>query len=910
MVVQLNVLHWRTNKLSICNYLRRRTPDLVLLNSTGSSDDDIIRVPGYVVYQRNISGGMHDGSAICVKTGVKHRQMCNILSEDFLMVGVESAYEEICIATTYLPPRRIPAELYPDLLRIAGMHQPAYVLADLNARHRRIGGAGANLQGKCVSQLLALGRLRHLGPDFNTYFLGTKSGKPDVVLSNRYAHHNIRLEPGEVTSSDHIPIEMRVSSSPIQIPIRPRKATGKANWQQFSTLCQELVVGDLVGCDRKGVDGRIGGFLQQMARIVDKVTPVIRYRTLPSSEVTPEVVALMQQLHELYMKVSDGTASRAETLVFQSSRAELRRLLIDGKRRMWDATMAMASLGPPKKFWRTVKRYMGECVAPQIRGALKDCHGTEVSGDREVAEAFSTKLRSQCSISDVENRAFSADFQDRIESSFLRRRDALVVPARVTGGCNEISEGELRLYVSELRKGAPGESGVTKRYLENMPHSTMEAFRRLLNGALEIGHFPLGFKHAKVRMIPKGAKTASVADFRPISLLEVFGKLFERALRRRLLTAMEEGDVLSDMQFGFRTKRGTEMAIALVYETIAQKLSSGKRVNLVLRDVKSAFDKVWHVGLKYKVLKLPLMDNIKGALCSFLDDRTLEVWWGTARGGLVPLEAGTPQGAVLSPTLYNLYVAKMPRGDGVGMNVVYADDVSQVIWGNTPDGLRASTSKHIRRVNKFERSWKIQTNVVKFKVVSIGHRDPRPIIVSPNLSIPLVRTGMMLGMKIASTGLSKHVGWRCSMAEARAREISKFGQLSRDRKQLLYNAVVRSVLTYPAIPLNAVNRRGMSRMQLLQNRGVRFVCGGRRNDRVRTASYHGRINQKAVNSFLFDRGLDIWKKLRPNMCPEVDRLYEGVRAGLRTDNNRGFPSSLQKYMDWFSSGRPPEPCYS
>ena len=91
--------------------------------------------------------------------------------------------------------------------------------------------------------------------------------------------------------------------------------------------------------------------------------------------------------------------------------------------------------------------------------------------------------------------------------------------------------------------------------------------------------------------------------------------------------------------------------IAITTETLVIHQASGHRCNIVLRDVSKAFDKVWHLGLKYKVLHLRLSGPVECLLCDFLDDRTARVKIGSHVGCPFPLETGVPQDSVLSLTL-------------------------------------------------------------------------------------------------------------------------------------------------------------------------------------------------------------------------------------------------------------------
>ena len=137
------------------------------------------------------------------------------------------------------------------------------------------------------------------------------------------------------------------------------------------------------------------------------------------------------------------------------------------------------------------------------------------------------------------------------------------------------------------------------------------------NVALVLEYFPGRFKHAQVVMIPKKPKAATVNDYRPISIQKVPRKVLERLLNDRGQQYMEENNVFQDEQFGFRRHRGTQQAITMAHETIAQKITKRHEVRVVFRDVKAAFDQVWSTRIRVKLARTGLPPRI---IIIFLND--------------------------------------------------------------------------------------------------------------------------------------------------------------------------------------------------------------------------------------------------------------------------------------------------
>ncbi len=145
----------------------------------------------------------------------------------------------------------------------------------------------------------------------------------------------------------------------------------------------------------------------------------------------------------------------------------------------------------------------------------------------------------------------------------------------------------------------------------------MEQLTNLYNACYSAGYFPQVFKKATIKFIPKDNKSPiQPINYRPVSLLEVPGKLYDRIILGRLNIYLTENNIIKG-KHGFRVNKGTTTAISKTYETIANALADKQHVYVVLRDVAKAFDKVWHNGLMYKLLRLKLPPILEKTLCNF-----------------------------------------------------------------------------------------------------------------------------------------------------------------------------------------------------------------------------------------------------------------------------------------------------
>ena len=264
-----------------------------------------------------------------------------------------------------------------------------------------------------------------------------------------------------------------------------------------------------------------------------------------------------------------------------------------------------------------------------------------------------------------------------------------------------------------MKHKAPGPNKLTANQLKNHPPNMTNFLTEIFNHSLSAGYFANSYKHATMTLIPKaGTSGTAVKDKRPISLLNVDGKLLDKILNKRLYTFLEENNLQNERQHGFRYNRGTQTAILTLHETISKHLSLKQKVDIACRDVTKAFDKIWHTGLKYKITELGLHSCCEKTLSNYLTNTMASIKIGHISGPKFKLESGVPQAACLSPTLFNIYVKDIPEPLVDTDYLQYADDITQIIALPANPRAIANNTKHaIEQINSYENKWKIQTNI-------------------------------------------------------------------------------------------------------------------------------------------------------------------------------------------------------
>ena len=181
-------------------------------------------------------------------------------------------------------------------------------------------------------------------------------------------------------------------------------------------------------------------------------------------------------------------------------------------------------------------------------------------------------------------------------------------------------------------------------FLKNLPYNYVsKVLSCLVNRAIDTG-VPTEWKEATIRMLPKISGILKDPDkYRPISLLSCLGKLIERVIKNRLNKFLEDSKILVKQQSGFRNNKGTADNLLFFTQKISETLNKGKKACGIFFDISKAFDKVWHKGLIYKLIKMRVPSYILKYLIDFLKDRKFRVSIGDTLSELYNILCSVPQ---------------------------------------------------------------------------------------------------------------------------------------------------------------------------------------------------------------------------------------------------------------------------
>ena len=249
-----------------------------------------------------------------------------------------------------------------------------------------------------------------------------------------------------------------------------------------------------------------------------------------------------------------------------------------------------------------------------------------------------------------------------------------------------------------------------------------EALTFLFNKSLNDGEFPQVWKLAHVTPIYKlkGEKT-DCSNYRPISLLSCVGKVLEKCIQKYLLQYLNQNNIITPAQSGFRQGDSTIYQLLNMYDDFSSALDKRIPTQAIFFDISKAFDRVWHRGLIHKLNSVGIRGNILNWIKSYLSDRKQAVVVKGEASPFLPVTAGVPQGSVLGPLFFLVYI------NDITLNLestikLFADDTSAYLSLDNDIQREEILNSDLNKISNWATTWKVKFSAPKTDLLNISRR--------------------------------------------------------------------------------------------------------------------------------------------------------------------------------------------
>lgn len=280
--------------------------------------------------------------------------------------------------------------------------------------------------------------------------------------------------------------------------------------------------------------------------------------------------------------------------------------------------------------------------------------------------------------------------------------------------CDEVNS----ILMSLKNDSAPGWDNIHTVFLKKAKYLIVPIITHLTNLCFETGKFPTALKKSIITPVLKGGDREEVSNYRPISVLPAISKVLEKLLNTRLLKYLKKYNIISKSQFGFQQGKSTEDAVSALSSLVVEQLDKSKKCLGVFLDLKKAFDTVSVPILLRKLESIGIRGTSLDLFQSYLTNRVQKVKIGKVLSEEAEISYGVPQGSVLGPTLFLIYVndlcnAKIPHAQLFS----YADDTAVIFTADTWESVKDHTERGLSQIAKWLRFNLLTLNIQKTKFV-------------------------------------------------------------------------------------------------------------------------------------------------------------------------------------------------
>ena len=470
-----------------------------------------------------------------------------------------------------------------------------------------------------------------------------------------------------------------------------------------------------------------------------------------------------------------------------------------------------------KQTWKVIKKLLSQSPRVKriknimINGNIKDDSSDIVNGFSDYFAGIAKSLDSKIPRTNQSPLVYVSI--NRMSSFFI----------------NSVSSREISQIILGLKNASGNTNEIPVRLLKHVHSLLSVPVAKLVNKSFLSGVFPSALKVARVVPIFKSGDSQCVSNYRPISVLPLFSKIIERCMAQRLLAFIRKFNIITPDQFGFLKGKSTTDAFIKLTEYIYSCLNNKQHSRGIFIDLRKAFDTVNHEVLvkkleMYGVRGLPLL-----WFNSYLRDRKQSVSINGHCSSEETISVGVPQGSILGPILFLLYINDISNVSNLFSVILYADDTTLLANNSDYATLMRDINNELPKLQEWLNANRLSLNLDKTFTLLFSNRyadiDPELMVIYSNEAVKFKDKGEFLGLtiddnlrfnthiQVISNKISKSVGIFYRLRHCVPRRV----HLN------LYYTMVYPYLLYGNIVWGGTSVQHIRSLQLLQKKIVRII---------------------------------------------------------------------------------------
>ena len=443
---------------------------------------------------------------------------------------------------------------------------------------------------------------------------------------------------------------------------------------------------------------------------------------------------------------------------------------------------------------------------------------------------------------------------------------------------------EVMSVIQKLKpKSSAGYDEISPKLIKSHEIIIAELLSHIANISFTTGIFPDHMKIAKVIPIYKSKDDKIISNYRPISLLPSFSKIFERLVYNRLYKYFNNNKLLTNSQFGFQKGVSTDTAILDLQNRIVEKLNGGEWCIGIFLDLSKAFDTLDHNILLQKLSIYGIRGVTLDWFRSYLTSRKQYTEYRSVASQQNSILCGVPQGSILGPLLFLIYVNDIVKCCNNCTPVLFADDTNLIFSHKNLNQLYVQTNIELNNICNWFKCNKLSINIEKTKFLLF---KPQSRALSQNSTLTIEIDGKQIEqvseIKFLGVYIDQQLSWKFHICQKNNQLSRNIGVLSRLKKmipcnilQILYHSIIMPHLTYGVIAWGNTCKKEMKRMFTLQKKAVRIIHKAKFNSH--TSPLFIKTNSLTLEDLYVQHCCKIvHKKINKTLHPNISNLLATV----------------------------------
>lgn len=548
-----------------------------------------------------------------------------------------------------------------------------------------------------------------------------------------------------------------------------------------------------------------------------------KYKHKGSDWITDGIIQSIKQRNKLYKNLKntskdDDRYGNLETQLKNYNKI-LKRSIVLAKKKYY-SNLFDKYQNDIRKTWKTINRLLNRDKTDNDQSTTMKINGQVTSDKKVIADEFNSFFTN-----------IGLKIANDLPPTIKTPDDYLSNPPNSTFTFRQIDSDTIdRIISQELsNKSSRGFDGLSTKLVKQLKDVLIEPMTLITNQCLRQGIFPDLMKMARVVPLFKKGDRESIGNYRPVSILPALSKILEKVMSEQIIEYFENEKILSDSQYGFRKNRSTDYAAIELIDIISQTLDNKKKSLGIFMDLSKAFDTLNHEILLKKLVFYGFTENSIKLLKSYLTNRKQYVAWQEVESENLTINTGIPQGSILGPLLFIIYINDLSKACESFHPICFADDTNLIceldIFGRSSSIISNNVNNELAKISEWLLANKLSLNAEKTKYMifrEINTRNQNLVLQINDTILERVSTFKFLGLT-----LHENRSWTGHISEVNLKISRTVGIMNRLKKfipssilQTIYNSLMspylnKHLLLWGKSPLGNTN--------VLQRKSTRII---------------------------------------------------------------------------------------